>query len=152
MTVSIGDRCMSWISDVREQLHVLNDSRHHLRRFGFLVGTVFAVLGLWILLRGRTFYPGIILAGIGSLLILFGTLAPGLLKYVYRVWMGAAFAVGWIVSRIILIVLFGVVITPIGLILRLFRKRMLDLKYPDSVDTYWVRKPDDRTINYEKMY
>ena len=65
-----------------------------------------------------------------------------------------AYFIGGIVSRVILVVLFYVVLTPTGLILRLFGKDILDEKLDKRRESYWVKKDlsDHTKEQYGKMY
>ena len=100
---------MSWISDVRDELERLKKTNAELRKFGLLVGAVFVILG------GAAFFKHWDLRVVmpselaGFVLLLGGWLRPALLKWLYTVWMGFAFAVGWVVSRCVLVILFYIV-------------------------------------------
>lgn len=141
---------MSWIKDVKAELKLLEISKVVLRKFGLLVGGVFLLIGLWIFYSSQSFV-GIIFISIGALLLLLGLLLPNLLSGAYKIWMGLAFALGWVMSRVLLIILFYGVITPIGFIAKIFGKQFLDLKFKDGKDSYWVKKPEEK-IDYSKMY
>ncbi|HEY3056856.1 MAG TPA: SxtJ family membrane protein [Thermoanaerobaculia bacterium] len=78
-------------------------------------------------------------------------IAPDSLASVYRWWMRIAEALGWINTRILLIVIFYLVVTPVGLIMRMVRRSPLDVAEKDS---YWTASPrnsyGDR--HYEKQF
>jgi len=141
---------MSWIKDVKEEIKALEISKKSLRNFGLLVGGIFFLLGLWIYYRSQSPW-GIVFIVIGALLLLFGLVSPNSLSQVYKIWMGLAFALGWIVSRALLIILFYIGITTIHFIASLFGKKFLDIKYRDNKETYWVKR-DDSKVDYTKMY
>ncbi len=141
---------MSWIKDVKEEIKALEISNKSLRNFGLLVGGIFFLLGLWIYYRSQN--PlGIVFIVLGGLLLFFGLVFPNSLSQVYKIWMGLAFALGWIVSRALLIILFYIGITTISFIASLFGKNFLDIKYKDNKETYWVKR-DDSKVDYTKMY
>ena len=48
-----------------------------------------------------------------------------------------ATVLGWIMTRVILSLLFFGVLTPIGIILRLFGKQFIELKWNKTKSTYW---------------
>ena len=78
---------------------------------------------------------------------------PFVLKPIYWIWMIFATILGWIMTRIILSLLFYVIITPIGLILRMFGKQFLELKYNKNVNTYWnYRESQNQYDNHEKQF
>jgi len=142
---------MSWIKDVAEDIRLLDSSAAGLKKFGLSVGTVLLVLSGILFWREVVLWLVVALGGIALLMILSGLLFPKLLKPLYLVWMGFAFAMGWLVSRIILIFLYYVVVFPIGLLTRLAGKEFLDKKFKNKRDTYWLSKADN-VADYKKMH
>jgi hypothetical protein len=143
---------MSWISDVRQELRFLDISKRSLRKFGLSVGAVLLLIALWMTIKNQAPLFRAILGVTGILLVIGGLIIPQSLRKVYGIWMGMAFAIGWVVSRALLIGMFFFVLTPIGFIARLFKKEFMDVKFIKSRETFWVKKKIDKTINYEKMY
>lgn len=90
-----------------------------LRNFGLIVGGIFLVIGLWPLVwRGEGMRMWAV--GLAGLLIPLGLLVPTVLAPVFRVWMKVGHVLGWINTRIILGILFYGLITPMGVVMRLF--------------------------------
>ena len=88
------------------------------RAFGYPVGAV------CVLLAGAFFWKGkptvsIVLLSIGAILLMTAWLCPSVLKYPSRWWMHFAHLLGWINSRILLSVFFFLIVTPIGVVMRL---------------------------------
>lgn len=142
---------MGWIRDVAQELGELDTSRRSLRKFGIIVGAVFLIIGAVYMWRGHRL-PVYILGAIGGYLLVIGALAPGSLKHIYKLWMGMAFAMGWVVSRVLLVLLFYIIMTSIAIIARIFRKQFLDTQFRDGRTSYWVKRDGSRRVNYEKMY
>lgn len=139
---------MSWINDEYQKL---DRSPRALRRFGFTVGFVFLLLGCVLLWRHRS--AGWPLVSIGAVLVLAAGLAPLALKWVHGPWMIAALALGWVVTRILLTIVFFLVVTPIGLLQRLFGKRAIEVAFEADAASYWEpRTARPRTDDYEKQY
>jgi len=109
-----------------------------LREFGLTVGIAFGVLAALLFWRGRSHY--VYFAYLGAGFILAGLIVPGILRPVRKGWMTAAAGMGWVMTRVILTVLFFAVFTPIGLIARLAGKRFLHLAVDPSAESYWVKK------------
>lgn len=152
MMILTGDRFMSWISDVQEEVKGLDTSEKRLRQFGITVGAVFLAIALWMFLKE---YPPLfqyLLGVTGTLLMTIGLSYPLVLKGIYKIWMGVAFAIGWIVSRILLVIIFYLVLTPIGLTARLFGKDFLDIRVKKVQDSHWIKRDREKAVNYEKMY
>lgn len=141
---------MSWIKDVKEELKALEISKKILRKFGLLIGAIFIFLGYWVYHSYQSYFFIIILTA-GASLFITGLFLPNSLSGIYKVWMGLAFALGWVVSRVLLIILFYLGITTIGLIAKIFRKKFLDINFRDKKDTYWIKREDSK-IDYTKMY
>jgi hypothetical protein len=113
-----------------------NSETKQLRSFGFLVGGVFALLGLWPLLVGKDMRLWAVIPA-GALLFL-AVLAPASLGPVYRVWMKIGHVLGWINTRIILGLTFYGLFVPMGFIMRLAGKDPMRRRYDPEADTYRV--------------
>ena len=112
-----------------------------LRSFGLLVGTIFAVIGLWpAIWRSQEFRLwALILAG---LLIIPALAFPRSLRRVYQAWMAIGTALGWINTRIILSVVFYGLMVPMGLLMRLRGKDPMRRRWQPDAETYRVvRQP-----------
>jgi hypothetical protein len=93
-------------------------TRRDLRSFGLLTGAIWALIGVlpWVFRRDPVRLWAI---GLAALLAGFGLLWPAALRYPYRGWMALGHALGWINSRILLSLVFYLVVTPMGFVMRL---------------------------------
>lgn len=107
---------------------------------GLLLALFFGMLGA--LARFQFGWPnvalGLWIAG-GALGALY-YLAPPLQTPIYLGWMWAVFPIGWTISHLILGVLFYLVITPVGLLMRLFGRNPLARNIDRKAATYWIRR------------
>lgn len=142
---------MPWIDDVRNDIRALDTSPKKLRGFGLIVGAVFILLGSWFFWKGVSPWR-FVFGFIGTSLVTAGLIAPRALRTIYKGWMGFAFGVGWIVSRIILALLYYVVVTPVGLAARLLGKKFMDIDMRKKKDSYWIMRERNQQDKYEKMY
>lgn len=142
---------MSLISDINAEIKVLSSTKKDLRKFGILVGGVFLILCALIFFTGGNKLFKWIFLVVGGFLFLSGLVIPGILKKVYLMWMTGALVLGWIMSRVIITILFFFILTPIALIAKVFGKKFLDLDFRDNKSSYWVIK-GEKKINYTKMY
>lgn len=139
-----------------DEWRALDVSRPALRRFGLAVGGVLlgvAAVVLW--RRGYTATPLVWgLGGAGGALVVLGAVAPGLLRPLYRVWMGLALVLGFVMTHVILAVLFYAVVTPIGLVMRAFGHDPLQRRRDPAAPTYWQPKTydDPSPRRLEKYY
>ena len=109
-----------------------------LRHFGFLVGGIFGLIGLWPMLW-RHQSPRLWALALTVLLVVPALVAPRTLAPVYRVWMAAGEVLAWINTRIILGVVFYLVVTPIGLVMRLTNHDPMRRKFEQAGESYRVR-------------
>src|SRR3990172_2544195 len=113
-------------------------SKAGLRKFGLTVGGAFALFGLVSYARGHTVAPRVLWT-IAALLITPAVVAPAVLGPVQRVWMRGAMALGHVNSRVILTIFFYLVMTPIGVVMRLFRDPLARSLEPDAA-SHWIKR------------
>jgi hypothetical protein len=126
------------------------------RDFGLLVGGVFLALGGWWFYRGKYTALSSFLLASGALLVLLGALRPQLLVVPNRLWMKLAEAMGFVMTRVILGIVFFLIVTPIGLVRRLFGGDPLSRRAgrTAAAESYWKPYTERRSDpkHYEKMY
>jgi hypothetical protein len=138
---------------IAEEVRQLAPNRRELRKFGLLVGAVFAALGLVWLARGKGSAPWFLAPG--AALMLLGALWPKVLKPVYLVWMSLAIVLGFVVSQVILTLVFFLVFTPLGLVARCAGRDFLKRRLDRSAATYWMprERPAGRLpAEYERQF
>ncbi|HEX8458772.1 MAG TPA: SxtJ family membrane protein [Pyrinomonadaceae bacterium] len=123
------------------------------REFGLLVGGVLIALGGWWMYRGRYPVLSVVLASTGALLVLLGARYPKSLVVPNRLWMGLAEALGFLMTRVILAVVFFLIVTPVGLARRLMGGDPLGRR-AGRTESYWKPYTERRLDpkHYEKMY
>lgn len=132
----------------------LNASAPRLRQcLGLLIPLAFGAAGF---VPTRGIDPMHIAAGIwgfGGLATLVIWLSPGFARAVYVGWMFAAEPIGWTISHAILGIVFYLVITPIGLVVRLLGNDPMCRKLDPSAATYWIpRKPVEDVKRYYRQF
>lgn len=135
-----------------EEIKNIASGKSELRKFGLTVGTVLGLLGGLFLWRAKEYYFYFLIFSAAFLFL--GTVVPILLRPIHKVWMILAVLLGWVMTRMILSVLFYLVVTPIGLLARLFGKGRLNLAFDKSAESYWRSKDNTRqeTSDYEKQF
>ena len=97
------------------------------RNFGRVVGVVLiaaTALQRW---RGRPTVAAVA-AAIGLTLLVAGTFAPAMLVLPNRWWRRLGHALGWVNTRVLLSLFFFLILTPVGVIMRLLGKDPLDMR------------------------
>jgi hypothetical protein len=112
------------------------------RNFGIVFFIVFFLISLYPLLNNETirFWALII-----SLIFLFlGILNSQILNPLNKLWFKFGIFLGKIISPLIMGIIFFLVVTPIGLLMKLLRKDLLSLKFTDK-KTYWIEKKEPKS-------
>ena len=122
-----------------------------LRSFGLVMAVALSAFGGFFLWRGREW--GLYVIAVGAVFLVAGLLLPRALRPIERVWMGLAMVMGAIMTRVILTLTFFVVMTPMGLLVRLLGKDLLAMKADPSAETYWAPvEPDGPCSRPDKPY
>jgi hypothetical protein len=123
------------------------------REFGLIVGGILLLLSLWWLYRGKFSGVSPITLPLGAALVLLGLVFPKALVWPNKAWMALAEVLSFVMTRIILAFVFFAIVTPIGVVKRLFGWDPLHRRARAS-DSYWRpysdRQRDPR--HYEKMF
>jgi hypothetical protein len=143
----------TWGGVIREELAAVKSGRHDLRKFGVTMAIAFVVLGFLFLWRDKG-TVAVVLFVLAALFLLFGAAVPTALRPIQKGWMAFAIVLGWLMTRVILVIVFFVGITPIALIARLSGKRFLELGFDAKATTYWHRRPapDRGKERYESQF
>jgi len=135
-----------------EEIRNIKSGKKELRNFSFTIGIVL------LLIAGVLFYKNnnlfISFAYIAGVFIVLGFLFPQLLKPIYFIWMIFAVVIGWIMTRLILSILFFVIISIIRLIAGIFGKSFLELNISKDSKSYWNHRFSDVEMSqdYEKQF
>ena len=128
-----------------EEIKNIKSEKSDLRKFGIIIGVILLIIAGFLFWKEKESFQ--ILLTFGVTLCILGIAIPFILKPIYWVWMIFATILGWIMTRVILNLLFYIIITPIGLTLRFFGKQFLELRWDKSKESYW----NYRTIKHLKM-
>ena len=121
------------------------------RSFGVLFSIVFLIIALWPLIKSENLNDVRIWSLIIAVIFLtLGILKSKILTPFNTAWMKFGILLGRIVAPVILGVLFFLVVTPIGLLLRLFKKDILNLKFDKKSQTYWISR--DFKMLFKKQF
>ena len=137
---------------LKEEFKHIKESKKDLQKFGLTVGGVLVIIAVFLFWFEKP--AAIYFAIIGALLILIGLIYAPILKPLNRLWMGLAIVLGFIMSRVILSIFFYLILTPISLLAKIFRKKFMDLKYDKSAKTYWEKRSiiHNKPIDYERQF
>ena len=135
-----------------EEFKNINPTLKDLRKFGIIFGIILVIIFSFLLYKQKI--DSFLYFGIPFMFILLGILLPKSLGLLYRIWMSFAIGMQWIITHIILTLLFYLIITPVRILSRIFRKDFLSLRYKKDVETYWKkRETQNLTLKeYERQF
>ena len=108
------------------------------RSFGVIFFIVFLVLGLWPLKNSGN--PNLYIIGISGIFLVLGILNSKILSPFNKAWIKLGEFLGTIIAPIVMALIYFVVLTPISLIVRIFGKDLLELKFLKKKETYWIKR------------
>ena len=107
------------------------------RNFGLVFFIVFLLIALWPILNNNDLRIWSLIVSL--VFLVFGSLNSKLLTPLNKLWFKFGIFLGNIIAPIIMGIVFFLVVTPTGLIMKILKKDLLKLKNNNS-DTYWLEK------------
>jgi Saxitoxin biosynthesis operon protein SxtJ len=146
---------MNIIEDIRSEIR--SAKREPSSRDLTILGLLFLLLGVAVggsqlLLKGAASGWYWIIAGV--VLCLLRLITP-LFRQLYSLWLAFSVILGYFVSRILLTIIFFIVITPMGLIFRIFGKDPMERKLDRKAVSYWTQREQETDVSierYEKQF
>ena len=108
------------------------------KSFGLLFFAVFLIIGLWPLKNGESLNFYFIIASVVFLIL--GLLNSKLLSPLNKSWIKLGEILGIIIAPIVMALVYFVILTPISIIVRVFGKDLLGLKFLKEKETYWIKR------------
>ena len=108
------------------------------RNFGIVFFVIFLIISFYPLTSDGDIRRWSLVISI--ILLILGLTNSKILTPLNRVWFKFGIFLGRMISPIIMALIFFIVVTPIGLIMRLLRKDLLNLKYNKKNKSYWIEK------------
>ena len=131
-----------------------NPSTRELRQFAVIwFPAFFALVGGMIWYKFGLMQIAAIIWAVALVVSVVGYFVPAFMRVIFVGWMVAAYPIGWTISRVILTVIFFLVVTPIGLLVRLFVGDPMQRRFDKSAKSYWVRhEPSVSASRYFKQF
>ena len=107
------------------------------KSFGIVFFIVFLIISIYPMLGGDSLRLWSL--AISIIFLILGLLNSKILSPLNKLWFKLGIFLGKIISPIIMGIIFFFVVTPIGYLMRLFKKDVLSLKFNDN-KSYWVEK------------
>ena len=120
------------------------------RNFGLVFAVVFALVGLWPILGGNGMRIWALAVAAGFVLLAF--VRPSVLRPLNLAWFRFGLLLGRIVSPVVMALIFFVAVTPTALIMRMFGKDVLRLRFDREAESYWIGRDDDPATSMKNQF
>ena len=114
-----------------------NNNKSTNRSFGIVFFFVFLMIGIYPIINGEDIRVWSFIISIVFLIL--GVLNSNTLTPLNKIWFKFGVILGNLVSPLVMGVIFFLVVTPIGLLMRSIGKDVLNLKFNDN-KSYWIEK------------
>lgn len=130
-----------------------NPSRKELRVFSLLLIGFGAIVAMILFRRLESQTPAVAVLIVTSAIGVIGLAAPPLIRPLYVVWMALAFPIGWTVSHLMMLAVYYLVLTPIGVAMRLCGRDPMQRRFDRGTQTYWLpRTPRKDLKSYFRQF
>ena len=118
------------------------------RNFGIFFSFIFIIISFWPLKDGNSIR--IWSLSISLIFLILGLLNSNILSPLNKAWFKLGIYLGNIISPMIMAIIFFFLITPIGLLMRILNKDLINLKKKNK-KSYWIKKKNNST-NMDKQF
>ena len=135
-----------------EEIKNIKGNKSDWKKFGITMGIILSIIGFYLLWKKNNNYNYILF--LAAAFFITGLILPSILRPIYKVWMALAVVMNFIMTRVIMAVIFYLIVTPIGLIASLTGKKFLDVKIDKSAKSYWIvrEKTSKLKSDYERQF
>jgi hypothetical protein len=112
------------------------------RSFGIVFFVVFLTISLFPLINEGNL--GIWSLIISIIFLILGLINSNILTPLNKIWFKFGVILGQIVSPIVMCIIFFLVVTPIGILMRILKKDLLNLKINGN-ESYWIKKSEPKS-------
>ena len=139
---------MNWI---KQKWSKISGDPKTIRNFGLILSGILFVLGVLAFWRKHNQYQ--FEWPLSGIVLVITLAAPRVLSYIYRAWMLIAEGISWVLLRVILGMFFYLILSPVGFLMRLSGRDMLDEKIDHQALSYWKKKISKSTQEqYERLF
>ncbi len=112
------------------------------RSFGIVFFVVFLLIGLYPLINADSVRIWSVI--ISLIFLILGLMNSKILNPLNKLWFKFGILLGKIVSPLVMGIIFFLVVTPIGILMKILKKDLLNLKF-NNKETYWIEKNEPKS-------
>jgi Saxitoxin biosynthesis operon protein SxtJ len=135
-----------------EEIKNIKGDKSDWKKFGITMGIILAIIGFFLLWKKNNYFEYSFF--LAAAFFMAGLILPSTLKPVYKAWMALSVVMGFIMTRVIMVIIFYLIVTPMGLIAYITGKEFLDMKIDKSAKSYWVVREKTQKVmsDYERQF
>ena len=114
------------------------NSKSSNRSFGLLFFVVFLTIGLWPLKNGDNLNSYFLIAS--AIFLILGLINSKILSPINKLWIKFGEILGIVIAPIVMAIVYFMFLTPVSLIVRVFGKDLLGLKFLKEKKSYWIKR------------
>jgi len=135
-----------------EEIQNIKGDKSDWKKFGITMGVILTLIGLYLFWKSNDYFKYFFF--VAAAFSLLGLILPAALKHVYKAWMSLAVVMGFIMTRVIMVIIFYLLVTPIGLIASITGKKFLDMKIDQNAKSYWLTRDKSLKVkaDYERQF
>ena len=119
-----------------------NPSASQLRWFGLLWFPAFcALLGFFVLRHTDNLRPALWVWGVGAAIALIGIASRVVMRWIWVGLLTVTYPIGWVVSHLVLFLIYYLVLTPVALALKLAGRDAMNRRLDRDASSYWKSRP-----------
>jgi hypothetical protein len=131
----------------------LNPSKKDLRIFSLAFLAFLAFVGWIVARKSGSAAAGAAVVSVGVVIAILGFTLPKAVRPVYVGLMIINYPIGWVVTHVVIAVIFYLVVTPLGVIMRLSGRDPMERGFDRSAKTYWkLRRTDTDSSRYFRQF
>tara|TARA_Y100001958_G_C21131155_1_gene472452 strand:- start:198 stop:581 length:384 start_codon:yes stop_codon:yes gene_type:complete len=123
----------------------MKNNKNNNRGFGILFFIVFLIIGLYPIYKGNN--PNVYFIILSLPFLILGLLNSKVLTPLNKAWVKLGEILGIVIAPVIMALVYFLILTPISLVVRIFGKDLLNVKFKKTLSTYWI----DRKKNLGSM-
>lgn len=110
------------------------------KSFGIVFAIIFLFISSYSVIFGKSYHNWAIIFSV--LFLLFAFFIPRFLSLPNRLWFKFGIFLGSIIAPIVMVLVYFLTIFPTGLIMRLLGKDLLNQKFDNNTNSYWIERKD----------
>ncbi len=131
----------------------LNPSKKELRQFAIFQLLFCLLVSGWLVYKYQFQIAAIAISLVSVIILIVGRVKPKLIRFIFVLLMVITFPIGWVVSHVIIFAVYYLLITPIGIIMKLVGYDPLHRKIDKNKGSYWIKRPENKNSDrYFRQY